>query len=156
MVIAWIALHNWCTQSYIMYQLSTCEMCLKRIIQEGFSNHLRAKRKEMPVGQWWCHGRTGINHAYLTFPFFPHLKHILTARVPLGSQLPKVEKIKMSDVKRHITQKSYRTTLKCSEISCRELEFWGHCDILKIKLSVCTMLLRQKIMGRAQRIMWLL
>lgn len=30
MVIAWIALHNWCTQSYIMYQLSTCEMCLKK------------------------------------------------------------------------------------------------------------------------------
>ena len=30
MVIAWIALHNSCTESYIMYQLSTCEVCLKK------------------------------------------------------------------------------------------------------------------------------
>lgn len=102
---------------------------------------------------WPDWNKSCISHFSFFFFLFPHLKHILTARVPLGSQLPKVEKIKMSDVKRHITQKSYRTTLKCSEISRGELEFWGLCDILKIKLSVCTMLLRQKIMERAQRIM---
>lgn len=93
MVIAWIALHNWCAQSYIMYQLSTCEMCLKKIIQVGSSNHLRAKRKETPVGQCWCHGWTCMNHVYPSFSFlFFNLKSILTARMPLGSQLPKVRK----------------------------------------------------------------
>lgn len=73
MVIAPIALHNWCTQSYIMYQLSTCEMCLKKIIQVWFSNHLRAKRKKMP---WDNAGvMTGLTWIMHIPVFFFHLWH---------------------------------------------------------------------------------
>lgn len=39
----------------------------EKIIQVWFSNHLRAKRRWMPMGQCWYHGRTHMNHTCLNF-----------------------------------------------------------------------------------------
>lgn len=102
----------------------------EKIIQVWFSNHLRAKRKETPVGQCWCHGWTHMNHIYISALFFIlffffasfNLKHNLTVRECWDAfrvSTPKGwKKIRMSNVPAHITNASLRN---CTDI-LREVE----------------------------------